>query len=128
MSFETIRQSAETKIQSWGGLPIAYDNVRFDSNEHDAWVKIVVLDGDSFAGSLAGSCKIKRTGLIGISINTKQWEGSKAARVYADEISAEFSNTRDGSITYNTAYANRVGYANDVFRLNVYVPFTYHEV
>jgi len=48
VSFDEVRQSAESLITAWGGLPIAYDNVPFDSSAYDSWVRITVQDGDSF--------------------------------------------------------------------------------
>jgi hypothetical protein len=129
MSFDAVRESAETKINTWGVLPASYDNVQFDSSSYDEWVRVTVIDGESFPRSIVGgSCKVRRTGFVSVQIFTKQWLGSSLARQYADDISNLFSNTSDGTIVYETASGLRVGHSEDVYQYNVLIPFIYDEV
>lgn len=129
LGFDTIRQSAETIFNSWGTIPVAYDNVRpdFDQKDEAAWARITIVDGDSFNQSLGGTC-IRRTGDVVIQIFTQQWEGSSLARQYADELSTLFSNKRSGDVQYWVARSLRVGHANDLYQYNVIIPFQYDEV
>jgi hypothetical protein len=127
MGFDTIRASAETIINGWGSIPVAFDNVAFDTTAHDSWARITVLDGDSFNNALGGNC-LRRTGIITIQVFTPQWSGSATGRAYAEELSGLFTNTVDGNVIYGVAALTRVGHDQDIYQLNVSIPFTFDEV
>lgn len=127
MGFDTARGSAEGIISGWGSVPVAYDNVEFDSTAQDNWARITILDGDSFNRSLGGSC-IRRTGIVVVQLFTKQWLGSSIARKYADELSVLFTNVRDGDVIYDVASVTRVGHETDFYQLNINIPFYIDEV
>ena len=121
-SATSVIDSAEGILNTWGGLPIAFDNIRFDSQAQDDWVRITIVDGDSFKESI-GCDRITRTGLVIVQIFTKAEKGARPARVYADTISALYANSTDGNIIYYTPSLTRVGSAEGFFQINVNVPF-----
>lgn len=127
MGFDTTRSSAEGIISGWGSVPVAYDNVEFDSTAQDNWARITILDGDRFNQSLGGSC-IRGTGIVVVQLFTKQWQGSAIARGYADELSALFTNVIDGDVVYGVATVTRVGHETDFYQLNINIPFQLDEV
>ena len=127
MSFVEITTSAEQLLEAWGGVPISYDNAPFTPVPDSSWCRLYIIDGDSFNTAIGGSC-IKRTGLVIVQVYTNTDIGSAAARDLADQISAVFSNVRDGSVQYLVANATRVGYTDKIYQLNVSIPFELDEV
>ena len=124
MSFDQVRKVTEEIIEAWGGLPIAYDNVDFDSQQHKEWVRVVVVDGDRFNAGLGGQC-VRHTGLAVIQVFTEQNTGSKGARDHASQVADLYENSEVEGVVYLAAAVTRVGHANDFYQLNVQVPFRY---
>lgn len=124
--YENIRQLVETRMATFTSLPIAYDNVSFDSSLHDEWCRLTIQDGDAFNAGIGNGCEIRRTGLVVIQLFTSQWSGVKSARSYADELDALFSNVHDGSLQFFATSVNRVGHFDDVYQVNVTIPFLYN--
>ena len=124
MSFDAPRQSAETLIAAWAGMPIAYNNVKFDSTAQDEWCRITVIPGDSFEAAVGSGC-IRSVGLITVQIFIKQWQGSAALNAWADQIAALFKGVVDNGVTYRAGYLTRVGHSEDFYQANLSVPFQY---
>ena len=122
MSFDTPRKSAETILETWAGLPVAYDNVAFDSTAQAEWVRVTVLDGDSFNAALGSAC-VRSTGLVTVQVFTEQSKGSAGNRKYADQIAALFNGIVDDGVTYHAASLTRVGHSEDFYQMNVTIPF-----
>ena len=124
MNFDAPRQSAETIMENWGLIPINYDNVQFDSTLHDEWARITVAPGDSFNACIGASI-IRNTGLIVISIFTKQWGGSAESRDRADEIAALFNGVVDNGVVYLASSLDRVGHSTDFYQMNLQIPYQF---
>ncbi len=131
MSFDHVRQIVETEFyQNWLSIPIAYDNVMFDSEAQSEWIRVTVIEGDALApeiGGVGGGCPIRRVGEVAVQIFARQWEGSQPARLYADDVDAMFTHRIIDGVLFRQARIVRVGYANDWYQLNVYVPFQYDD-
>ena len=121
-SLVEVLDSAETILNTWGELPIAFDNVKFDPATNNRWVRLTVVDGDSFKESI-GCDRIKRTGIVTVQIFTETGIGSRIARTYADTITNLYKNITSGNVIYRTPSATRIGYENGVFQINVNIPF-----
>ena len=127
--FDVPRRSAETMLKGWSetvGLPVAYDNVPFDSTKYDEWVRVTVLNGDSFEAAVGSNC-VRNTGLITVQIFTNQWDGSSACRQYADQIADIFKGVVDKDVTYRAGALTRVGHDGDFFQMNIVIPYQ-HDV
>jgi len=122
MSFDIPRKSAYGILDLWSGLPIAYDNVNFDSNKHKEWVRVTLIDGDSFGTAIGANC-VRHTGIIVIQIFTQQWVGTGDARRYADEISNLFKGVIDIGVVYKAAKIKRVGHSGDYNQTNLSIPW-----
>ncbi len=127
MDFDIIRSSAENIISKMKDVPIAYDNVSFDSTAQDSWARITILDGDSFNNALGGKC-VMMTGIIVIQLFAKQWTGSAGSRDLAKSISLLFTNITDNNVVYGVPSINRVGHELDFYQLNINIPFKFNEV
>ena len=122
MSFDAPRKSAEVILRNWGAIPIAYDNVKFDSTEQEEWCRITIAPGDSFNASLGSNCE-RHIGLVVVQVFSKQWTGSSTTRERADEIATLFRGVVDGEVTYRTAMLTRVGHSQDFYQMNITVPY-----
>lgn len=122
MSFDAPRESAETIMEAWGGLPIAYDNVNFDSQAHKEWLSITILNGDSFETAIGANC-VKHTGVIEMQIFTTQWGGSARARLIANEVSNLFKGLVDDGVIYRAGVYTRVGHESDFYQGNLTIPW-----
>lgn len=127
MSFTDVSKSSEKLIEAWGVVPIAYDGVDFTAPSEAPWCRTYVIDGDSFNNAISDKC-IRRTGLVIVQIFTPSMIGSRGARDLADQLSTVFTNQRDGSVQYYVAYATRVGYVDNLYQLNLSIPFQLDEV
>ena len=126
MSFDAPRKSAEVILRNWGGIPIAYDNVEFDSTEQVEWCRITVAPGDSFEAAIGTDCT-RHIGLVVIQIFGKQWNGSSTTRERADEIAGLFRGVVEDGIFYRAANLIRVGHEQDFYQMNVSIPYQ-HDV
>jgi len=126
MGFDRIRESAEVIMSGFVSAPVAFDNVDFKSMDQTDWVRITILDGDSFLAAIGTNC-IRHTGIITIQVFISRNEGTSIARTYAQEIAGLFNNVVDDRVTYQVAALTRIGYQEGFYQLNVDIPFQYDE-
>lgn len=122
MSFDAARKSSEKILENWGTLPVAFDDVNFDSTKYENWARTYVVDGDTFGVSIGDNC-VTYTGLIMVQLFTKKHSGSAPARQYGDEVAKLFKGVVDNGVIYRPASAVRVGYSGGFYQLNISIPW-----
>ena len=122
-----IRATSEGNLASnWTTTPIAYDGIEFDSTGQSRWIRHTLLTGDSFQSAMP-SC-VRHTGLVSIEVFTEQGVGAKPAYDIADAVVALYQLSRISGVVFQQGTINRVGYADDIFKLTIFIPYQYDEV
>lgn len=128
MSFDVVRSKAEALIATLTTPPVAYDNVHFDARDQDTWLRVIVEPADSFNKGIASDYEIRHVGIVVVAIHTRLKTGAAPVMVIANAVNDKFSNTRDGAVWFDQASVLRIGEIDDVYQVNVTIPFTYDEV
>lgn len=121
-----IRQKSETNISAnWTSTPVAYDAIDFDSTAQDRWIRHTLLTGDSFQSGIP-AC-VRHTGIVSIEVFTEQSVGTKPAYDIADSVIGLYQLKNIGGIIFGQGSITRVGYADTIFQLTVFIPYRYDE-
>ena len=122
-----IRQKSENNLNAnWSTTPVAFDAIAFDSDSQDRWIRHTLLTGDAFQSAMP-SC-VRHTGIVSIEVFTEQDVGTKPAYDLADSVINLYALKTIGGIIFQYGSINRVGYADDVFKLTVFIPYHYDEI
>ena len=136
MSFDTVRGKVETSMAAlaagtWaasGSPVVAYDNVNFDARNQTTWARVMLEPGDSFNKSIESDFQIRHVGLVVVALYTRLRTGAAPLLGYADDVSDTFSNTRSGAVWFDQARIIRIGEIDEVYQVNVSIPYVYDEV
>lgn len=137
MTFEEIRLAVETRLVSWDGVPVLFDNTKTpdpdDSLDQRAvteavrnkepWVRLTIQHGDSLTAGVGSSPCVRRTGLIQCQVLTAERVSTQQASQIADSLAAQLQYWRSGALETLAASVNRIGPADGWYQINLSVPF-----
>lgn len=129
MTFEEIRQAIEVRASQWTDAPIAYDGVPISSdvqtaqNQRTPWVRVTIVDGDSFTAGIGSGPCVRRTGLISVQVFTARDTGSAPARQLASSLAAHFEYWQSGELETQAARLINVGPDDTYYQMNLNVPW-----
>ena len=109
MTFEEIRATIETRMAAWADAPIAFDNVPAGAdvitaqNARTPWVRVTLIDGDSFTAGIGSGPCVRRTGLISVQVFTARDIGSGPARQIASSLAAHIEYYQSGALETQAA-------------------------
>jgi len=124
-------RDAELKVQQrfntqWGGkTAVDWENVHFDPQQHDEFVRFRVLQGESALAGLGGTTKMHRhPGVIVVSVFGQRDEGTKPTLDRADDVVAIFRDVSADEILYRSPSVQKVGAVEGGwYQVNVNIPF-----
>jgi len=124
MTPEEIRSSlASTLEATWAtATPIAWPNIDFNASLATAWIRPVLLMGDSFLQELGPDGCGQRTGVWKISIFTKPNTGTKTAYTYAVRLEAMVRREIINGVIFDEPSTREVGIENGWFHTMVTAP------
>ena len=121
-----IRQKSENNLHmNWTVTPVAYDSIAFDSDAQNRWIRHTLLTGESLQVAMP-DC-VRHTGIVSIEVYTEQDVGAKPAYDLADAAVTLYALKNIGGIVFQMGTINRVGHADDVYKLTVFIPYHYDE-
>jgi hypothetical protein len=129
MNFEEIRASIESRIATWAGAPIAWDGVPASEAAHDAqsakqpWVRVSIIDGDSFTAAIGDGPRVRRTGVIICQIFTARDTGTRPARALASSLAERIEYWQSGTLSTEAARLINVGPDDNYQQFNLQCPF-----
>ncbi len=129
MTFEQIRLIVESRMAAWTDAPVAFDgapagpDVLGAQENKTPWVRLSIVDGDSFTAGLGSSPCVRRTGIIFVQVFTNRDIGSRPARLIADSLAAHIQYYRQGGLESLAATVTRIGPSDGYYQINVSVPF-----
>ena len=129
MDFEEIRSIIETRMATFIGAPVAFDNAGNQSDVKAAidaktpWVRLTINHGQSLTSSIGDGPCITRTGLIQVQIFTPVLTGTKQAANIADSLAALLQNWQSGKLTTRAASLNRTGPNDGWYNYVISIPF-----
>lgn len=92
MSHSKIRLLYQARLDAWAtgqGLRVAYQNVQFDPEDGETYLRAFLLPAGTDSNTLAGDQKIY-TGVFQVSIVTPSGDGPTRAEGLADDIADLF--------------------------------------
>lgn len=133
MTYDEIRAAIEVRASTWsmtnGTPPIAYDglapsaSVIAAQNAKSPWVRLTIVDGDSFTSCIGDRPEPRRTGVIMLEIYTKRDTGSAEARRVADSLASHFEYWQEGKLSTNAGRIVNVPAETNYYRRNFLVGF-----
>jgi hypothetical protein len=93
MSHSKIRLLYQARLNAWAtdqGLRVAYQNVQFEPEDGEAYLRAFLLPAGTDSNTLAGDQKTY-TGVFQVSIVTPTGDGPTRAEALADDIADLFS-------------------------------------
>lgn len=118
MSEESFRKyvtnRVKVKMKAFDpALKIAYPNLEFDAPENETYARVHLLGGKSFNAAKDGDkVRIRRTGIVQITILSPAESGTKKASEIADALQKAFDNHQGRAVdgTVITFKASEVRY------------------
>lgn len=127
MTFNEIRAAIEVRASKWtmgnDTPPVAYDGFDVATGMTAPWVRLSILDGDSFTACIGDKPEPRRTGIIMLEIYTDVGGGSAEARKIADSLAAHFEYWQQDKLSTNAGRVIPVPAETDCFRLNFSIGF-----
>jgi len=108
---EEIRNGIMTYItNNWSTTEIEYPNQNFDDNLIEAWIRPVIIMGNSFIGELGSGGIGEGGGVLMISIFVKLGTGTKTGNDYGDSLTTLFRKTDEiEGIVFDEPFVHNVG-------------------
>lgn len=104
---------------NWPYTSIAYQNVNFNPEALDEWVRISVLPASANQISLGSNPYFRYRGVVAIQIFTKPGIGSRRSTELADYITSLFRSKNISGIQFGVPEAHRMGAVNGWYQVNV---------
>lgn len=129
MTFEEIRLVVDTRLSSWDGVPVAYDNWPAGQAVQDAqaakepWVRLTIQHGQSRTAGIGSAPCVRRTGLIQCQVFTAERVSIQPAAQIADSLAAQLEYWQDGHFSTQAASVRRGGPTDGWYLYIVSVPF-----
>jgi len=126
-TFNEINNSFTQRIASmWSTTAVAWDNVDFEPNPDQAWIRCTLISTPSENNELGLS--VIHRGLFWIQIFTPLNKGTGEAYTIVDELTTLFSNVQFDGIFCHAADVQRVGDdGRGWFQVNFRVPYWSHQ-
>ena len=134
MTFDEIRDAIESRMSDWvmgtATPPVAYDNapvlpaVVTAQNNKDTWLRLSIIDGDSFTACIGDRPEPRRTGVIMLEIYGKRGVGTATVREVADSLAAHFEYWQEGKLSTNAGRIVNVPAETNYYRRNFVIGFT----
>ena len=126
--YQDIRAAIEARLQTnWTTTPISWDNVPYDPNPAQAFIRCMIDEVDSQQVSMATTPCHRVTGLIHVMVLVPTNTGTNTARGYADSLAAIFRNADFSGVKCLSPRIRRVGDLGEYYQLSVLTPFTYDQ-
>lgn len=113
--------------------PIAWPNVDFTPPRGSPWIRVAIIEGESFQLTLGGPTNVHRhPGVVYVSVFVPQNTGDAAVRLLADQVAAIFRSVAvDGTdggtdevLRFRTPRLRPMGSADGVYyQMNCEVPY-----
>ncbi|SEN64844.1 phage tail terminator-like protein [Halomonas caseinilytica] len=139
MGFEDIRLAVETRLATWDGVPVAFDNTKTPAPDDpsdqravteavrnkEPWVRLTIQHGDSLTAGIGSQPCVRRTGLIQCQVFTDHPSptGSAEAAQIADSLAAQLQYWQNGHLSTQAASVRRGGPTDGWYLYIVSVPF-----
>lgn len=126
MSYQTALAAIEQRFQTqWGTTtPVQWPNRNYEPVAGDEWVRLTVLDGQSFMAGMGFSSNLFRhPGLIIVSIFVPRGSGERRVNELVDSVSGIWRNAQFGEILCRAPSVEKVGESGEWYQVNVSVPF-----
>lgn len=109
----------------WAALtPVAWPNVKFDPDEYEEWVRLVVLNGDANQASMGNDVNLHRfQGTVVVQIFVEPNSGAKRARELADTVCNMFRGKYVDNLLFRTPSQVVIGVVEGRYQINVNCPF-----
>lgn len=109
-------------------VPIHYDNVPGDPPSASSWVRLTIIEGDSFQISAGTTRRFRDTGIAIVQVFTALGSGDGEAREIADDVQAIFKGITVSGVIFRKPSASRIGPDGTFYQVNVTVPFQADEI
>lgn len=110
----------------WFLSPIDLDNVEFNSNVKESFIRLQIDWVDVGRKSISNRSK-KGQGFILVSVFVPSNTGTSKASLLADEIALIFDDYREGVLKFGVCRPQRIGDNKGWYQINILAPFTYDE-
>lgn len=130
--FEPIRTLIESQFKTYwdangGGVPVEWDNVRFNQPANGTWVRLQLLPGAGFQASIGTRRLEKQPGVAVVAVFTPKDGGTKASYDLCDLAgkALRYQQLTDGTVVVQMeAPSIERGNPRDAFlHMNVNVPY-----
>ena len=132
MNFEEFRAFAESKMETdFTSIPIEFENLTESAalvaakNAKTPWSRFVIRDGDGNLITIGSDVRLDRfAGVMIAQVFVIQGSGTKAARGYADDISAIWKGfSGEPCLQFFTPAISVIGETSGWFQININIPF-----
>ncbi len=120
-----IRERFRTQVATPQGITVAHDNAAFTPPESVTWVRLSVVDGESFNTEASGPVRHYRTvGVAIASVHIPVNKGDAEARALASVIVSAFRATTVGGVVFSTPSERVAGIERERWwRHDVVIPY-----
>ncbi|MEE9140767.1 MAG: phage tail terminator-like protein [Alphaproteobacteria bacterium] len=109
-------------------VPIHYDNVAGDPPAASSWVRLTVVEGDSFQVAMGSTRRFRDTGVAIVQVFTPLGSGDGEAREIADDVQGIFKGLTVSGVVFRKPRAARIGPDGRFYQVNVTIPFQADEI
>jgi hypothetical protein len=129
MSYAAELTAIESEFATnWPHTEVAYQNVNFNPEALDEWVRISALPASANQISMGSNPYFRYRGLVAVQIFTKPGMGSLRSSQLADYVTAVFRSKNIGGIQFGVPAATRIGTVNGWYQVNVNCPYYREEL
>lgn len=102
-------------------IPVAWENVKLDSNNKENFVEFFVKNGESNQVSVGtpGSNRFRHAGVVMAVLHAEQGLGKASALAVADSIAAIFRRSGTGSVSFLDPAVNFLGNEGSWLKVSV---------
>lgn len=124
MNFEAEHKAIEARLENnWTETAIAFDNIEFQEQGREEFIRLTILDGASKQASLEDKPLYRNIGLIAIQIFVRPGSGLQRAEKLGDMLAEIYRGAQFSGITCKAPQYQRVGEKENWFQVNLNIPF-----
>lgn len=124
MGFFEQQSAIEQEFKdNWPHTPIANDNVQFDPQGMEEWVRLTDLNAYGKQASLGNSPLYRYGGMVVVQVFTELNTGSARAKQLVDLVTPIFRSKRISGIQFYVPAVTRIGPRDGWYQVNVDCPY-----
>lgn len=132
MGFDSIKGSIEKHFQdNWDAFtPIEFSNILLQKSPNESWVRLTILNGESFMNGFTGGGvnQYRTPGLIVLNIFIPVGGGTSEGDKIADKAKDILRGAHFDGITCFVPSLTEIGIDGDWYQLNLTTPFNIDEI